>query len=178
MEFTEEKAQLLKEQHGLSDQVIRNWRHRDTIPDKYDKESYRPAETAKEDATAQRLREIISLPELAHTAFRAFGKHPNYKSGVQRASDIKRGLPFDEAELRALRAELAELRNKAAKAAQVPTKANFIALMKDKRVHPTKLLSNYLYQKAIEGSGHAPLTTSEKQEVVNLVKLFKSKIQV
>ena len=43
MEFNEEKAKGIVEKYNLSDNTVRVWRSRNTIPDKYSDGNYQPA---------------------------------------------------------------------------------------------------------------------------------------
>jgi hypothetical protein len=178
MKFDEKTAKELQQQHKLSETIIKVWRHRGTIPDKYAQENYRTPTNAKEDATAQRIREIMALREIAHTNFRCFEKHPNYADGRVRGADVKKGIPLEEQEKKAFLAECAELRNKLSAAIAMPTTSKLRAVLRDKRLHGSNVVGKKLYPKAVQISGSAMITESEKKEVVRLLKAMKIKIQI
>jgi len=178
MKFDEATAKKLQEQHGLSAQTIKVWRHRGAIPDKYAQENYRLPQAAKEDATAQKIRAIMSLKEIAHTNFRAFEKHPNYTDGRSRAADVKKGVALEEREKTAFIAECAELRNLLSAAINVPTTSKLRLALRDKRVHASNVLGAALTRKALQEGGSAELASWEKKEVIQLLKAFKAKLQV
>lgn len=178
MKFDETLAKQLIDEHGLSPNTLRIWKLRGAIPKKYAKTDYRKPVAAKEDATAQRIREIVSLPEIAHSNFRAFDKHPNYATAAQRAQDVKRGHPLDEREKAHFLAECAELRNLLSAAATLPTTTKLRKVLKDKRIHAVVLLDRDLYRKAVQEDGSAMLAADEKQEVQRRIKVLKIKLQV
>jgi hypothetical protein len=178
MKFDENTAKTLQQQHNLSETTIKVWRHRGTIPDKYAQENYRTPSAAKEDATAQRIREIMALREIAHTNFRAFEKHPNYADGRSRAADVKKGIALEAQEKKAFLAECAELRNKLSAAIAMPTTSKLRSVLTDKRLHGTIVVGAQLYRKAIQEGGSAMITEKEKKQVVLLLKALKIKLQV
>lgn len=138
--FDDALADAIIAAHGLRPAVKKVWKNRGHIPGDYlDENRDDSARLTDRDPVYQRVREILARPEIAATKFRTLGKKG---ADITRAKDR-----LSEAELIGLKTEITEIRNKLRQAKDLPTTRNLRAALTDVRLHPTKIVSNALYER-------------------------------
>lgn len=138
--YTDELADAIIAEFGLSPATKKVWKTRGHIPGDYLRDD-RDDSNRLDDRNPEyrKVIEILGRPEISSTKFRTLGQKG---ADVQREKDR-----MTEAELIGMKTEITEMRNALRLAKDVPTNKNLLKALTDVRLKSTKIVGKSLYDR-------------------------------
>lgn len=167
--YNQNLADELKERYLLAASTIRNWKHRQHIPDRYI-EGYVTRQRAPETAT-KLIKQWIQLPFIKHKGME--GVRPSVFNDMLRRNDGRKHARLRTEEAESVIKQLNTLVKLLHQVAQTPDATNIQTLLQLPFIHLKPLINNpNLYGKLIANKQTPPNTTDQQLIQTQIAELI------